>query len=270
MVRPLEDGNRTGCGNNLAAADFDMDGDMDYLAGNLGTNSLIRASMDHPVSLYVGDYDNNNFLDLIPTTYYTNEEDQWEEFPFFGLIDMERQVEPFRELYAEHKEFGRAGIDEVMARLPDATTLVLKGRWQPSVLVENLGEANSGSVPCRTRFSSVRSFPWSPVISRATEGPMPFFFRKRLRERGPRRPVRCVQRHVASGRRQGRIHSLSMQESGIIIPGDAKSLVRLRTRTEDLGGCRPEPGADAGFPEPERSSVSAVAAHGPLGPDPLV
>ena len=45
--------------NSITAGDFDNDGDIDYIAGNLGKNSFYRASKDYPVNIYAKDFDKN-------------------------------------------------------------------------------------------------------------------------------------------------------------------------------------------------------------------
>src|SRR5690606_36666466 len=56
---------QTGWWNSLAAGDFDNDGDMDYVVGNLGQNSFFKASTEHPVSVYAKDFDRNGSYDAI-------------------------------------------------------------------------------------------------------------------------------------------------------------------------------------------------------------
>ncbi|HTE09947.1 MAG TPA: VCBS repeat-containing protein, partial [Chitinophagaceae bacterium] len=50
---------QTGWWNTIAPGDFDNDGDIDYIVGNLGRNSQYRASDQFPVSIYAKDFDNN-------------------------------------------------------------------------------------------------------------------------------------------------------------------------------------------------------------------
>src|SRR5690606_32454420 len=54
---------KTGWWSSLAEGDFDNDGDMDYIAGNLGLNSILQASEQEPVSLYAKDFDGNGSMD---------------------------------------------------------------------------------------------------------------------------------------------------------------------------------------------------------------
>ncbi len=59
-----------GLWNTLAVADFDKDGDMDFIVGNWGENSLLKASKKQPVNLYVSDFDKNGKTEPIITYYY--------------------------------------------------------------------------------------------------------------------------------------------------------------------------------------------------------
>ena len=54
---------------SLQAADLDDDGDTDFIAGNLGLNNKFHITAGRPLILYAGDFDTNNFVDLIPAYY---------------------------------------------------------------------------------------------------------------------------------------------------------------------------------------------------------
>ena len=58
---------KTGWWNSIAGADFDGDGDTDYIAGNLGKNSVLQVNENEPVSLYAKDFDGNGSMDPIIT-----------------------------------------------------------------------------------------------------------------------------------------------------------------------------------------------------------
>ena len=60
----------SGWWNSLTGADFDLDGDIDYLAGNMGLNTRFgQPSAKEPVQLYARDFDGNGQTDPILTQY---------------------------------------------------------------------------------------------------------------------------------------------------------------------------------------------------------
>ena len=62
--------NSSGWWNSIAAGDFDMDGDIDYLAGNLGLNSHFKASAKEPLCIHAKDFNNDGRVDPV-MSYYT-------------------------------------------------------------------------------------------------------------------------------------------------------------------------------------------------------
>jgi len=67
---PTEMKETSGWWNSLTSGDFDLDGDMDYLAGNLGMNSHFRASAKEPLCIHASDFNKDGRIDPI-MSYYT-------------------------------------------------------------------------------------------------------------------------------------------------------------------------------------------------------
>ncbi len=139
QVQSPELAKATGLWNSLVAADFDLDGDMDYVAGNLGENSFFKASEAHPIGIYAADFDGNQSVDAIPTAWFPDRNGQMIEYPYYQRIDIEKQLTKIKGLFPRHKEFGVASIQEVLAKFPNAKPLALKAANLRSAYIENLG-----------------------------------------------------------------------------------------------------------------------------------
>jgi len=51
--------NPKGLWQTIHPYDVDMDGDKDFLVGNIGLNTKFKASVSHPLKMYINDFDNN-------------------------------------------------------------------------------------------------------------------------------------------------------------------------------------------------------------------
>ncbi|WP_379840543.1 FG-GAP-like repeat-containing protein [Larkinella bovis] len=130
----------TGWWNSLVAADFDKDGDMDYIAGNLGLNTLAHASEKEPVRVYAKDFDNNGFYDAIPTVFFPDAKTgENREYPFNGREDLIRQIISMRARFPLHKDFATATIDKLLKEEELKDAIVLEANYMKSAYVENKG-----------------------------------------------------------------------------------------------------------------------------------
>ena len=101
--------NTAGWWNTIHAVDLDRDGDTDFVAGNLGINSRLRASPDQPVSLYVGDIDGNGGTDHL-LTYYN----QGEQHPFISRDQLVKQVPSFKRDFLKYRTFRNVKTENII------------------------------------------------------------------------------------------------------------------------------------------------------------
>ncbi|GAB3166901.1 VCBS repeat-containing protein [Telluribacter humicola] len=126
--------------NSLSAGDFDNDGDIDYIAGNLGTNTLNRANDRQPISMYAKDFNNDGFFDAIPTVYYKAQDDTYKEFPYNTRDELGKQIIQARQRYQEYGKFSQATINEILKPEELKDALVLRANWMKSSYLENQGD----------------------------------------------------------------------------------------------------------------------------------
>jgi hypothetical protein len=66
--------NYSGWWNSLTACDIDLDGDLDYLAGNLGLNSKYHPSSEKPALLFYGDMDGSGSPHIVEAKSQKNQD----------------------------------------------------------------------------------------------------------------------------------------------------------------------------------------------------
>lgn len=131
--------NEIGWWNSITGGDFDNDGDIDYLAGNLGKNSFYKASHTYPVSIYAKDFDKNDMLDIITTVYLPNQDGELKEFPAQTRDDQVEQLPGLKKRFLTYKEFGSATINDIFREDELSNALKLQANHLESSYIQNLG-----------------------------------------------------------------------------------------------------------------------------------
>ncbi|HEX6226437.1 MAG TPA: VCBS repeat-containing protein [Chryseolinea sp.] len=142
--------NTSGWWNSINGGDFDNDGDIDYIAGNLGLNSVYKASQEEPVCVYAKDFDENGSMDPILCRYI-----QGTEYPVHPRETLTGQIPRLRGATQHYSEYGRKGIRDLIPKASMDGALTLKASLMASVYVENLGNNtfNVRQLPVDAQFS---------------------------------------------------------------------------------------------------------------------
>ena len=138
--------------NTVACGDFDNDGDIDYVAGNLGLNSQIKASADEPVTIYAKDFDNNGSMDAVMCYYM-----QGVSYPFYAKDDLQDQMPFIEKKYPDYESYTRQKITDIFSGNELSDALILKASLFKSCYLENKGNGRFGlsPLPREAQFSPV-------------------------------------------------------------------------------------------------------------------
>jgi enediyne biosynthesis protein E4 len=101
-------GDLSGWWNFMLPYDFDGDGDLDLLAGNLGENNKFHPTKDQPLRLYIADFDENKQVEQI-MTYFVKDR----EVPFANYDELTKQMPYLKKKYLLAKNFAKASLDEL-------------------------------------------------------------------------------------------------------------------------------------------------------------
>ena len=86
----------------IEAADLDGDGDEDYVLGNWGLNSKLKATPDRPLTMYVKDFDNNGKSDFIINWFAPIDQIS---YPFSTKEDLLRQIPTLKNSIKTYDEY---------------------------------------------------------------------------------------------------------------------------------------------------------------------
>ena len=139
--------NFLGWWNSITAADFDHDGDMDYVAGNLGLNNYYHASTERPVKVFAKDFDGNGSIDPITACYFKIQDGSEKLCPVHFWDELNSQSPKFRRQFSRYRQYGKATMEDLLTPEDLEGAIILEGNYAASSYIENLGSGKFKMVP---------------------------------------------------------------------------------------------------------------------------
>jgi hypothetical protein len=137
----------------IHTADVDQDGDQDMIGGNLGLNSILKASVKEPVEMYLNDFDNNGSLDQVICSYQNGI-----SYPVASLDELASQITGFEKKYPDYSDFGGKTVKDIFDK-----NILDKSILKKAVLFESCVFLNNGDgtfkikkLPVEAQFSPIR------------------------------------------------------------------------------------------------------------------
>jgi hypothetical protein len=142
----------TGWWNSLSGADFDKDGDIDYVAGNHGLNTRYKVSQEKPMRIFAGDFDKNGVVDPV-CTYYV----QGQNYPIYHRNQMIDQMPFIQVKYDRYEDFAKATTNDIFSEEQLESVYVRDSRFFNTAYIENLGDGSFEiqSLPIEAQFAPV-------------------------------------------------------------------------------------------------------------------
>jgi hypothetical protein len=219
----------TGLWGSIISADFDQDGDMDFVAGNMGKNTLLRANAKQPVEVLHGDLDGNGVYDVFPFVYFQNASGTYVSAPLFGKDDTHKQMNSTRPRFVYYKDFGKVTQETFLNDSEKKKANKLTLTENASMYIENKGQGKFElhELPVMAQVSAMNGM---QVIDVNADGYLDILY---------------IGNNYGNEVSMGRYDASSggvllggpngftyRNQSGLFVPGDAKALVGIQIGNE--------------------------------------
>lgn len=222
--------NQLGWWTSIVPGDFDNDGDIDYIAGNLGQNSFYKASDKYPVKIYAKDFDNNGSYDAIPTAFLpaSQTDTTKEEFPVHTRDDMIKQIIGMRAKYQNYKSYAMVPFSKMFStdEMKDAITLKATDFNNSYIKNEGGGKFTMSALPSSAQYSCMNG-----MIAEDFDGDGNLDILINGNDYGTEVSVGrydACNGILLKGNGKWGFKPESILQSGWFVPGNGKALIKLR------------------------------------------
>lgn len=204
---------------SITSADLDQDGDLDYVAGNLGTNNKYQPSPANPLHIYYSDFDNNGTGDIV-----LSKQEKERHYPIRGRECSSQQMPFINEKFGDYASFASATLDEIYSeeRLSEALHYQAVEFRSCVLLNDGTGQFSKHFLPAAAQFSPLMN---TQILDINQDGYFDIlgagnFFATETET------VRydAGSGIVLLGNGQGEFSSMNYQETGLLLSGDVKDI----------------------------------------------
>jgi hypothetical protein len=220
-------GNKPGWWSSIVAGDFRHTGRTDYIVGNVGLNTLFQASDQYPVGITAGDFADNGGYLAIPWLFLPDKNGELKQFPAHGRDDIAERWPAIKKKYEQYKRFAVATMDDIIPADKRSNALRLQANTLQSCFLRNEGNGKFTllPLPLEAQVSVING-----MIADDFDGDGNLDVLINGNDFGTDISIGrydALNGLLLKGDGNGRFSPLSIQQSGIYIPGNGKALVKL-------------------------------------------
>lgn len=206
----------------IAASDFDKDGDIDFIVGNIGNNTQLRASESEPLEMVYDDFDKDNIVDPILTHYI-----QGVSYPFATRGELLEQIKGLKNKFPTHESYAAAKLADVFSDTELGRARSLRATILESVYLENQdGKLKPRKLPPTAQVSPLYTFVVADIDGDGNTDFVTAGNQSAARVRIGAIDANFGQVYLGDGK--GDFVYVKQTESGLAIVGDVRSLELIR------------------------------------------
>lgn len=209
---------------SLAPGDFNEDGRVDLVAGNLGLNYTYTTSEKSKFGVYAADLDGNRTTDIILT-----QEIDGTEYPFWGLAKLGREVYTIALQFPTYESFSNVPVRQILSSSQWQQAIHYQTDTFASVYLQNNGDGtfSSSVLPTLAQISPIRGIVAHDVDG---DGHLDLIVAGNLYEAEPNTPRADAGNGLwLRGDGRGRFTPVPPVESGFLAPLDVTGLALIDT-----------------------------------------
>ena len=142
--------------NTIEGADFDNDGDIDFMIGNMGTNSRLKANQDQPIRIINEDLDQNGSLDPLIASFALNRKGIEASYLFHSRDDIMKQLVLLKSKYLSYASFASLGSKEIIEFFKKAPKSLLVDELETIYLENKDGNFTKRKLPQVCQYSTIK------------------------------------------------------------------------------------------------------------------
>ena len=207
--------------NSIAAADFDRDGDEDYVVGNLGLNSRLKATPEKPVKMYLGDFDSNGSSDHI-LVYFNGDK----SYPFASRDQLVKQLPGLKKKFLRYKDYRDVILESIITPQQKGNSAEMHvDVFASSYFRNDKGKLVRADLPAEAQLAPVFAICVEDVDK---DGNLDIVLGGNLMATQPDfGPYDASLGLVLLGDGKGNWQSLDPMQSGLVIPGETRHIQRI-------------------------------------------
>jgi hypothetical protein len=219
----------SGWWNRIVAGDFTGHGRVDLIVGNLGLNTRLQATPGEPVTMYVKDFAHDGTSEQIVSVY-----NHGVSYPLELRDDLLRAIPSLRLRYLSYQDYARQTVQDMFTPAELQGAIFKQAQTFASALARNNGDGSFTLVPLPREAQIAPIYGILPqdvdgdgktdlLVAGNFDGVQPEIGR-----------MRAGYGLLLRGDGHGNFTPVGVRQSGFSVPGQARDIKRLRTRTGDI------------------------------------
>jgi hypothetical protein len=216
--------------NRIVAGDFTGDGRIDFVVGNVGLNTRLRAGENEPATMHVKDFDGNGFSEQI-VSYYNRD---GVSYPLALRDDLIKALPYLKTRYLSYESYARQTVSDIFPANDLNGALLKQAYTFATSLVRNNGDGSFTLVPLPLEAQLA---PVYGILAGDLDGDDKLDLLMAGNFDGVKPEIGRMSAGYGvflRGDGKGTFDPIPASESGFLVPGEARDIQRIDTRQGEV------------------------------------